>query len=303
MRAAKIYYSNEVKMAIGQRLPIVALESTIIAHGLPKPQNHLLAKELEDIVRSYGAVPATIAIIKGEIKVGLEKDELEYIALSNEVFKATSGDIAYTMLRKQSAATTVSSTMFIANLAGIKTFVTGGIGGVHLGVTETFDISRDLEQLAMTKMIVICAGAKSILDLPKTIEYLETKGVLVMGYGSDDFPAFYSSASGVKIKQVLNHPEEIAEIAKIHWSLGATESVLVCNPIEKEYEIELNELRPVIAELVEEARIQKISGKELTPFLLKRLRDKTNQRSLIANIALIKSNVHLGANVAIYLKK
>jgi len=271
MRAAKIYYSNEVKMAIGQRLPIVALESTIIAHGLPKPQNHLLAKELEDIVRSYGAVPATIAIIKGEIKVGLEKDELEYIALSNEVFKATSGDIAYTMLRKQSAATTVSSTMFIANLAGIKTFVTGGIGGVHLGVTETFDISRDLEQLAMTKMIVICAGAKSILDLPKTIEYLETKGVLVMGYGSDDFPAFYSSASGVKIKQVLNHPEEIAEIAKIHWSLGATESVLVCNPIEKEYEIELNELRPVIAELVEEARIQKISGKELTPFLLKRL--------------------------------
>src|SRR3989339_1213481 len=293
MRAAKIYYSNEVKMAIGQRLPIVALESTIIAHGLPKPQNHLLAKELEDIVRSYGAVPATIAIIKGEIKVGLEKDELEYIALSNEVQKATSGDIAYTMLRKQSAATTVSSTMFIANLAGIKTFVTGGIGGVHLGVTETFDISRDLEQLAMTKMIVICAGAKSILDLPKTIEYLETKGVLVMGYGSDDFPAFYSSASGVKIKQVLNHPEEIAEIAKIHWSLGATESVLVCNPIEKEYEIELNELRPVIAELVEEARIQKISGKELTPFLLKRLRDKTNQRSLIANIALIKSNVHL----------
>jgi len=303
MKVAKIYYSDEVKKAIGQRLPIVALESTIIAHGLPKPQNHLLAKELEDIVRSYGAVPATIAIIKGDIKVGLESTELEYIALSNEVSKATSGDIAYAMLKKQSAATTVSSTMFIANLAGIKTFVTGGVGGVHLGVTETFDISRDLEQLATTKMIVICAGAKSILDLPKTLEYLETKGVLVMGYGTDDFPAFYSSTSGIKIKQVLNHPEEIAEIAKIHWSLGATESVLVCNPIAKEYEIELNELRPIIEDLVAEAKMQKITGKELTPFLLKRLRDQTNQRSLSANIALIKSNVHLGANVAICLKK
>jgi len=303
MKAAKIYYSNEVKMAIGQRLPIVALESTIIAHGLPKPQNHQLAKELEDIVRSYGAVPATIAIIKGEIKVGLEKEELEYIALSNEVQKATSGDIAYTMLRKQSAATTVSSTMFIANLAGIKTFVTGGIGGVHLGVNETFDISRDLEQLASTKMVVICAGAKSILDLPKTLEYLETKGVLVMGYGAEDFPAFYSRTSGVKIKQVLNNPEEIAEIAKIHWSLGATESVLVCNPIKQEFEIEINELKPIIADLVMEARTLQIAGKDLTPFLLKRLREQTNQRSLGANIALIKSNVHLGANVAIYLKK
>jgi len=303
MKAAKIYYSNEVKMAIGQRLPIVALESTIIAHGLPKPQNHVLAKELEDIVRSYGAVPATIAIIKGDLKVGLESSELEYIALSNGVSKATSGDIAYAMLKKQSAATTVSSTMFIANLAGIKTFVTGGIGGVHLGVTETFDVSRDLEQLATTKMIVICAGAKSILDLPKTLEYLETKGVLVMGYGTDDFPAFYSGTSGLKIKQVLNNPEEIADLAKIHWSLGASESVLVCNPIAKEHEIELNELRPIIEDLMVEARTQNIAGKELTPFLLKRLRDKTNQRSLNANIALIKSNVHLGANVAICLKK
>ena len=193
--------------------------------------------------------------------------------------------------------------MFIANLAGIKTFVTGGIGGVHLGVTETFDISRDLEQLATTKMIVICAGAKSILDLSKTLEYLETKGVLVMGYGTDDFPAFYSSTSGLKIKQVLNLPEEIADLAKIHWSLGASESVLVCNPIAKEHEIELNELKPIIEDLMVEARTQNIAGKELTPFLLKRLRDKTNQRSLNANIALIKSNVHLGANVAICLKK
>lgn len=302
MKITKLSYSKEIKKAISDRRPIVALESTIIAHGLPRPNNFEVAKELEDIIREHGATPATVAIINGQIKVGLEIEELEYVSLSDDILKATSGDIAYTVLNKLSAATTVSSTMFIANLAGIKTFVTGGIGGVHHGVSETMDISRDLDQLATTKMIVICAGAKTVLDLPKTLEYLETKGVLVAGHNTDDFPAFYARSSGLKLKQVLKSTKEISDLAKIHWGLGAGESVLVCNPIEMEHEIPLSELAPIIEQLHQEVKKMNITGKEVTPYLLKRLREETKQKSLDANVALVKSNAHLGAKVAISLK-
>ncbi len=293
---------EDVLAALKNGKPVVALESTIIAHGMPYPKNVEIALSVEEEVRKEGAVPATIGVLDGEIVVGLDRDEIEYIGKAKGVLKLSTREIPYCVAMKKDGATTVSATSYIAALAGISVFATGGIGGVHRGASETFDISRDLDELSQTDVIVVSAGAKSILDLPKTLEYLETKGVLVVGFGTDEFPAFYTRESGLSVPSV-NSPEDVANIYKKKNSLGIESAVLVANPIPKEHEIQKEIVDKWIDQAVNEANEKGIKGKALTPFLLARIVEISGGKALKANIELVKNNARVAAQIAKALAK
>ena len=299
----KIKYSEEVMHAKEANLPIVALESTIISHGMPYPKNLEVAQTLEAIIRKEGAVPATIAIINGEIYVGLTNSELELLATSKDVLKVSRRDLAYAVAFKKHGATTVAGTMMIARAAGIDVFATGGIGGVHKGLAETFDISQDLEELAQTNVTVVCAGAKSILDLEKTMEYLETKGILVIGYRTDELPAFFTPKSGVKGILRIDSASDIAKIIKTKNELKIDNAILVTNPISEEYAVDDRLINNAINEAELEMKKQGISGKAVTPYLLAKINELTKGISLEANCHLVYSNASLAANIAKELKK
>ena len=290
----------EVEKALKSKLPIVALESSIISHGMPYPENIETALMVEDTVRANNAIPATIAIIKGRLKVGLTKKEIEFLATNDEVRKISRRDLAIIVSQKLSGSTTVASTMIIAHLAKIAVFATGGIGGVHRGAEKTFDISADLEELARTNVCVVCAGAKAILDIGLTLEYLETKGVPVIGYKTSELPAFYSSKSGFNVDYRVDSAIDIAEILKTKWSLSIEGGVLVTNPIPKKFELELVMMNDAIKEAIIEADKEKITGKEITPYLLSIVNELTQGKSLNANIKLIQNNAVLAAKIAMH---
>ena len=292
-------YSEEVKEAKKKGKAIVALESTIISHGMPYPQNVKTAREVEDIIRSKGAVPATIAILNGKIKVGLSDEELEYLGQATAVIKASRRDLPYILASQKDGATTVAATMICAELAGIFVFVTGGIGGVHRNAEVTMDISADLEELATSNVAVVCAGAKSILDIGLTLEYLETKGVPVLGYKTDSLPAFYTRKSPYNVNYTVETPSETAAIIKAKWDLGLKGGVVVANPIPEEDALDEQEMDQIIELALKEAEEQGISGKEATPFLLGKVKELTDGKSLTANIALVKHNAHIGAEIAV----
>ncbi|MGG0668275.1 pseudouridine-5'-phosphate glycosidase [Lederbergia citrisecunda] len=294
-------YSQEVQEAFAAGKPVVALESTIISHGMPYPQNVQTAREVEQIIRDNGAVPATIAIIDGKIKIGLSDDELEMFGNSQGVAKASRRDLAYLVATKQLGATTVATTMIAASLAGIKIFVTGGIGGVHRGAETTMDISADLEELAQTDVAVICAGAKSILDLGLTLEYLETNGVPVIGYGTDVLPAFFTRESDFGLNIRVDNPETVADILRVKWDLGLKGGAVIANPIPEADAMDKSFIDGIINEALKEAEEQNIAGKDVTPFMLGKVKDLTEGTSLEANIALVKNNALIGAQIAVAL--
>ncbi len=289
---------EDVLQALKENKAVVALESTIISHGMPYPDNVEMAKSVEAMVRKHGAVPATIAVLDGKVKVGLTHDEIVTLGKSQNVLKASKRDLAYAISHNLHAGTTVSATMLIAERAGIKVFATGGIGGVHRNAEKTFDISRDLEEFADTNVAVVCAGAKAILDLSLTMEYLETKGVEVVGYKTDKLPAFYSSESEIDIPQRLDAPEEIAALMKTKWSFGLHGGIVIANPVPKDKEIAYDKMREVIHEALADAEQEGVHGKEVTPYLLAKVSEKTQGASLKANIALVLNNAALAARVA-----
>lgn len=291
--------SQEVKEGMAKGLPIVALESTIISHGMPYPQNVEMARDVENIIREGGAVPATIAIVDGKIKIGLSDDELEMFGSAKDVAKVSRRDLADIIASKRLGATTVASTMIAAELAGIKFFVTGGLGGVHRGWETTLDISADMDELAQTSVAVICAGAKSILDLPATLEYLETKGVPVVGYNTVNFPAFFTRDSGLKLALSSNSLDHIANMLQTKWALGLKGGAVIANPIPVEHALAPEYIDDIIAKAVQEAQEQGISGKDITPFLLANIVKKTDGKSLEANIHLVKNNARVGAKLAV----
>jgi pseudouridylate synthase len=293
-----LVFSEEVAKAMKENKPIVALESTIISHGMPYPQNVETAKEVEQLIRENGAVPATIAILDGKIKIGVNEEELEFLGTSKEIEKVSRRDLPYVIAMKKHGATTVAATMICANMAGIKVFATGGIGGVHRGAEQTMDISADLQELARTNVAVVCAGAKSILDLGLTLEYLETNGVPVIGYGTDILPAFYSSTSPFKVNYRVDTPEEIAKLIETKWGLGLNGGLVIANPIPKEDELEESYINSIIKEALKEAEEKQIAGKAVTPFLLDKVKTLTGGKSLEANIALVKNNAVLAAKIA-----
>ena len=296
--------NEEVKKALDENRPVVALESTIISHGMPYPQNMETALECEKIIRDHGAIPATIAIIKGKLCVGLSKDEIEYIAKDGtKVVKTSRRDIPVIVAEGLDGATTVAATMFIASLAGVKIFATGGIGGVHRGAEITMDISADLDELQTTDVAVVCAGAKAILDLEKTLEYLETKGVPVIGYKTTTLPAFYTRNSAYKVNYCLNTPEEIAKVLKIKWDLNLSGGVLITNPIPQEYAMDEKVMNDAIDKALKLMNEQGIKGKEQTPFLLKTIVELTGGTSLEANIKLVFNNCALAADIAAFYCK
>ena len=290
----------DVEKAIKNKDPVVALESTIISHGMPYPKNVETALMVEDTVRSNKAVPATIAIINGRLKVGLTNEEIEFLATNEEVKKVSRRDLPITVAQKLSGSTTVASTMIIASLAKIAVFATGGIGGVHRGAENTLDISADLEELANTNVCVVCAGAKAILDIGLTLEYLETKGVPVIGYKTSELPAFYSSESGFDVDYKIDSALEIAEILKTKWSLSIDGGVLVTNPIPVAFELESSIMNEAINEAIIEANNENISGKEITPYLLSKVNELTEGKSLVANIKLIQNNANLASKIALH---
>lgn len=289
-------YSDEVRQAMEQRKPILALESTIISHGMPYPQNVETALAVEQLARDSGAIPATIAIVQGKIKIGLSERELQQFARDEQVLKASRRDLPMIISQGHSAGTTVAATLFCAAAANIKVFATGGIGGVHRG--EDQDISADLIELARTPIAVICAGAKSILDLPRTLEFLETMSVPVVGYRTHVLPAFYTDATKYKLPATVDNVTMLADFLKAHWQLGMTSGVLITNPIPSEHAIPAATIEPVIESAIVKAAQQNITGKALTPFLLKEIVELTHGKSLQANIALIKNNVKLGAELS-----
>lgn len=291
--------SEEVQQGIAQGLPIIALESTIISHGMPYPQNVAMAREVEQIVRDQGGVPATIAIIGGKIRIGLSGEELEMFGRSQNIAKVSRRDLADVLASGQLGATTVASTMICANLAGIKFFVTGGLGGVHRGWESTLDISADLDELAQTNVTVICAGAKSILDLPATLEYLETKGVPVVGYGVKNLPAFFTRDSGLPLALSSDSLEHIAKMIRTKWDLGLQGGVVVANPIPEQDALEPAYIDGIIAEAVAQAEQQGVIGKAITPFLLGKIVELTQGKSLEANIKLVKNNAKVGTQLAV----
>ena len=293
----------EVGSTLERGGPIVALESTIITHGMPYPQNVATAREVEALVRGNGAVPATIAIIAGRIKIGLRDEELEWLGTAKDVLKLSRADLPYAVASKRHGATTVAATMICAHLARIRVFATGGIGGVHQGVVSTMDISADLDELARTPVAVVCAGAKAILDLPRTLECLETRGVPVVGYRTDEFPAFWSRTSGLPIPIRLDTPEAIADLIQAKEALDLGGGVLVANPVPKADEIPAQEMKNFIDEAVAEAGRRGIAGKAVTPFLLSFLFGSTSGRSLATNIALVKNNAALAAHLAAALAR
>lgn len=291
--------SKEVKQALAENKPVVALESTIISHGMPYPKNVETALKVEEIIRENGAIPATIAIIKGKLVVGVSKEEIDYLGKKGlAVTKTSRRDIPILVAREEDGATTVATTMIIANLAGIKVFATGGIGGVHRGAETTMDISADLEELANTDVAVVCAGCKSILDIGLTLEYLETKGVPVVGYQTEEFPAFYTQESGFKVDYKVESPLDIAKSLKSKYSLGLKGSIVIANPIPDENAMDKDVIEDVIVKAVNDAEINGIKGKEITPFLLDKIQKVTQGQSLEANIALVYNNAKLGAQVA-----
>ena len=291
--------SPEVDAALKAGKPVVALESTIISHGMPYPQNVETALKVEQTIREGSATPATIAIIGGRLKAGLTPEEIKYLGKKGTaVTKASRRDLPVLVARGQDGATTVTTTMIIAAMAGIKVFATGGIGGVHRGAETTMDISADLEELARTPVMVICAGAKSILDLGLTLEYLETKGVPVIGYGTEELPAFYTRKSGFKVDYRVDSPEELAAIFKAKLEMGLGGGMLVTNPIPEQYSMDPMRINKAIDEAVAEAQQRGIHGKETTPFLLAKIKDITGGDSLASNIQLVLNNARLAAKTA-----
>jgi pseudouridylate synthase len=296
-------FSPEVAEALSAKKPIVALESTIITHGMPYPRNVETARFVEEAAREMGAVPATIAVIDGRFRVGLDGREIERLGeLTGGVVKASRRDLALVAARKGSAGTTVAATMFIAGLAGLEVFATGGIGGVHRGAEETFDISADLVELARTRVAVVCAGAKSILDIEKTLEYLETQGVAIVGYRCDEFPAFYARSSGFRLEHRCDGLHDLARMIRLQRHIGPG-GLLIANPIPHDHALEQAAIEERIAEAVAEAKAQGVGKKEATPFLLKRVVELTEGKSLEANIALIRNNAMLAAQAAAELAR
>ena len=296
--------SAEVKEALEQGKPVVALESTIISHGMPYPQNVETAMNVEKLIRENGAVPATIAIIKGRLKAGLTAEEIDYLGKTGAaVTKASRRDLPILVAEGRDGATTVTTTMMIAHMAGIKVFATGGIGGVHRGAETTMDISADLEELAQTPVMVVCAGAKAILDLGLTLEYLETKGVPVLGYGTDELPAFYTRESGLGVDARVDTPEDLAAIFQAQRDLGLKTGMLVTNPIPQQYAMDKTVIDKAIDQALAESHEQGIHGKETTPFLLARVAELTGGDSLESNIQLVLNNARVAAKTAVALCK
>ena len=291
----------EVAQAIAQGQPVVALESTIIAHGMPYPQNVQTALEVEAVIREAGAVPATIAVLEGKICVGLSREQIEVLGSTPDVMKLSRRDLPYAVATGKPGATTVAATMICAALAGVQVFVTGGIGGVHRGAAESFDISADLQELAHTSVAVVCAGAKSILDLPLTLEYLETQGVPVIGVGQEEFAAFFTRSSGLKADFRMDTAQEQAKFIRTKWQLGLSGGVVISNPVPLEMEIPAAQIDYIVAQALEEAKAQGIGGKRVTPYLLKRINELTGGQSLKTNIALVKNNARVGAQLAVAL--
>jgi len=293
-----IVHSIDVKRAIKISLPVVALESTVLTHGLPKPQNLQLARDMERAVREEGATPATIGFLDGNLHIGMSDVELERLANAkpDDTYKVGPRDFAAVITNEACGGTTVAGTMFACKHAGIRVFATGGIGGVHRDTP--FDVSADLHALATIPMIVVCAGAKAILDLPATLEYLETMSVPVIGYGTDDFPAFYSRKSGLEVTETLDNPQDVIDFAKTHWDTGMQSAVLVANPVPERDAIPGKEMEPLIDQANREAHEKEIHGKELTPFLLQRITELTNGKSMRANLSLLLNNAHLAAQIA-----
>lgn len=291
----------EVADAVAEGRPVVALESTIIAHGMPYPQNVETARRVEGLIRAGGAVPATIAVVDGAFQIGLDADLLERLGTADNVAKLSRRDLPMAIATKRLGATTVATTMIGARLAGISIFVTGGIGGVHRGAEQSFDISADLTELSRTNVGVVCAGAKSILDLPKTLETLETLGVPVIGYQTDRFPPFYARTSDLPVDHRAESAAEIAAILAAKWALGLDGGAVIANPAPAETALPADEIEGFIAQAIAEARTQGVRGKAETPFLLKRIAELTGGRSLTANIALVENNAHLGAAIAVAL--
>ena len=291
--------STEVQQALKTGLPIVALESTIISHGMPFPQNLKTALTVEKIIREESAIPATIAILNGRIKIGLSQHELEQFAKHTSQIKVSRRDLPLVISQKQSGGTTVAATMICAKLAGIAVFVTGGIGGVHRESENTMDISADLMELAQTNVAVVCAGIKSILDIPRTLEYLETQGVPVIGYKTEEFPAFYTPSSGSLVQSRLDTPEEIAHCMKIKWKLGLDGGIVIGNPVQEEDAMDATIIQQAISEALRDAAQKQIEGKNVTPFLLERINQITMGGSLKSNISLVCNNAHLGAKIAV----
>ncbi|AQS61454.1 Pseudouridine-5'-phosphate glycosidase [Rhizobium rhizogenes] len=296
-----IVYSQEVAAAKQRGAPIVALESTIITHGMPYPGNIEMAESVEQIIRDQGAVPATIAVIHGTLHIGLEKDQLEALAQTTDAMKVSRADIAFAIAERRTGATTVAATMIAAARAGIRVFATGGIGGVHKGAEETFDISADLTELARTGVIVVCAGAKAILDIPKTLEVLETNGVPVVTFGSEEFPAFWSRSSGLPSPLSLNSPAAIANFQATREQLGIEGGMLVANPVPEEDEIPREEMEIYINRAISHAERDEVTGKAVTPYLLGDIFRLTDGRSLETNIALVRNNAQLAAEIAVAL--
>jgi len=296
-----IVLSKEVQQAKEEGKAIVALESTIISHGMPYPQNVKMAREVEQIVRDNGAVPATIAIIDGKIKIGLTDDELELFGKSSDVAKVSRRDLPQIIATKKLGATTVATTMICAELVDIKIFVTGGIGGVHKGAETTMDVSADLEELAQTDVAVVCAGAKSILDLALTMEYLETKGVPVLGYETECLPAFYTRNSEFKLNFSTDSIDVIADVLKTKWELNLKGGVVIANPIPKEFAMDEAYINGIIDQAIKEAEENHIIGKDTTPFLLGKIKELTDGKSLDVNIELVKHNAKVGAQIAVNL--
>jgi pseudouridine-5'-phosphate glycosidase len=291
-----VVFAPEVEEAIATERPVVALESTVIAHGLPRPQNFETARRLEQIVREAGAVPATIAILKGQLCVGLNCEQLKHLAESEEIHKVSRRDLGIAVARQWDGATTVSTTMWIAHRANIKVFATGGIGGVHRGALA--DVSADLPELARTPLIVVCSGAKIVLDLAATREWLETHGLAVIGYETDEMPAFYSRTSGLTVDARASEASEVAAIYKAQRALGLEGALLLTVPVPAQWEVSGTDLQQTLDEALSEARERNVSGRELTPFLLSRMAERTGGATLRANIALLEKNARVAAEIA-----
>ncbi len=299
----KIDIALDVAEALNDGVPVVALESTIITHGMPYPANVETARAVEEVIRKRGAVPATIVIVGGRIKIGLSDEEIERLGTAKNVLKLSRADLPFAIAQSRDGSTTVAATMICAALAGISVFATGGIGGVHRGVENSMDISADLDELGRTPVAVVCAGAKALLDLPRTLEYLETRGVPVVGYGVDEFPAFWSRTSGLKAPLRLDTPEAIAGLIRAKRDLGLDGGVLIANPVPAEDEIPSDEIAAHIETAVRDAARHGITAKGVTPFILSRMVELTAGRSLATNIALIRNNAALAADIAVALSK
>ncbi len=295
-----VVVSEEVKAALANNQPVVALESTIISHGMPYPQNVETALNVEQVVRDNGAIPATIAIIGGVLKVGLSTEEIEYLGKKGlDVIKCSRRDLPIVVAKGLDGATTVATTMIIANMAGVKVFATGGVGGVHRGASETFDISADLMELAQTEVTVVCAGIKSILDIGLTLEYLETQGVTVLGYESDSLPAFYLRDSGFGVDARVDSGKEVADMMKAKWNMNLRGGFVVGNPVPEEYEENREQITSAIDQALKELKEKGIKGKDSTPFLLARVKDLTGGDSLETNIRLVYNNAKVAAGIAV----